>query len=301
MTDIIEIVCGLDSNYAAHLAVMLKSLTAYNQKHRFRVHVLHDGIPPELRKRVEDCNKEVEINWLSVDNHQVLGFEGILHISRATYLRLMMLEMLDPVLKRVLYLDVDMIINGDILSLWNTPLGDKVCAAVADPGVNPKEFAKKWNLSGKGPYFNASVMLFDLDKLRSKPYMEQAIKILATPNHGLEYADQDALNIVLWNDWLEVDPGWNFQRKFLYSNYADWNVLSPQNYQPAIIHYTEFWKPWKKTEWHPCHWLYLRELFKTPFKDSVLKSGGINLDHICKSWLRWIIKRPPMFRLPRRQ
>jgi lipopolysaccharide biosynthesis glycosyltransferase len=297
--DLIDIVCGIDSNYAPHLAVMLKSLTRYNPKYRFKVHVLNDAVPDELRRRVEGCNKEIEINWINIDYHCLLELKGFLHISRATYLRLMMIEVLDPALKRVLYLDVDMIINGDILPLWTTPLGDKACAAVVDPGVNPGEFAKKWHLSGKGPYFNSGVMLFDLDKLRSKPYMEQAIKIATSPDHSLEYADQDALNIVLWNDWLAIDPRWNFQRKFLYNNYTDWNALAPQEYQPAIIHYTESCKPWKKTEWHPCGWLYLRALLKTPFKASILKSGEINFYHICKSWLKWTLKRPPMFTLKR--
>jgi len=300
MTGLIDIVCGIDSNYAPHLAVMLKSLALYNPKYRFRVHVLNDAVPDDLRRRVEACNKEIEINWIDAGYHRVLDVEGVEHISSAAYLRLMMLEVLDPSIKRVLYLDADIIINGDILPLWNTPLGGKVCAAVSDAWVDAEEFAQKWHLRADGHYFNSGVMLFDLDKLRSKPYMEQAIKIITTPGHGFKFVDQDALNIVLWNDWLELDPGWNFQRQFLHNDYALWNARSTQTkYQPAIVHYTEAYKPWKKNEWHPCRWLYLRTLLKTPFKSSILESGEINFYHLCKSWLKWTLKRPPMFALKR--
>ena len=64
MTGLIDIVCGIDSNYAPHLAVMLRSLVRYNPKQRFRVHVLNDAVPDDLRRRVEACNKEIEINWI---------------------------------------------------------------------------------------------------------------------------------------------------------------------------------------------------------------------------------------------
>ena len=300
MADVIEIVCGIDSNYAPHLAVMLKSLAEYNKKNNFKVHVLHDNIPDDLRKQVADCNKEIDLNWINAADNQVMKFDSWGHISRAAYLRLIMLDVLDPSIKRVLYLDVDIIINGDIRPFWDIDLGDKVCAAVQDAWITGAELAQKWNLPGKPHYFNSGVMLFDLDKLRLKPYMKQAIEILAVPDHGLDYPDQHALNIVLWNDWLAIDPGWNFQRGFLFNHCIFWNALSPEEYQPAIIHYTENFKPWRKSEWHHCSWLYLRTLFKTPFKAAVLKAGGINFYHICRSWLKWTLKRPPMFRFPRR-
>jgi lipopolysaccharide biosynthesis glycosyltransferase len=293
----VEIVCGIDANYAPHLAVMLNSLVKSNPGQSIRVHVLHDVIAPELRKRVEQCNQHLTINWLSVENHPVLDFGGTLnHITCATFLRLLMVDLLSPSIKRVLYLDVDLIVTGDLRDLWNIDLGGKVCAAVVDPGIEANEFAAKWDLPGPGPYFNAGVMLFDLDKLRSEPFFQRAIRILAKHDNGCTYADQDALNIVLWNNWLPLDPGWNFQRKFLYNGYAAWRVLDPVKRDPVIIHYTENVKPWRKSDWHPCGWLYLRTLLRTPFRKEVLDAGEFNTTLLCKSWLRWLLKRPPMFR-----
>jgi lipopolysaccharide biosynthesis glycosyltransferase len=208
----------------------------------------------------------------------------------------MMLEVLSPTIKRVLYLDVDIIVNGDLRPLWNTNLGNKVCAAVIDPGVDGTDFAAQWSLSSPGQYFNAGMMLIDLDRLRSKPYLQHAIAILGDPTKHCEYADQDALNIALWNEWLPVDPGYNFQRKFLYDQFAAWKSLNPERREPVIIHYTERYKPWQRSEWHPYAWLYLRSLLETPFKQEVLCEGTISIADRCKWWLQYVLKRPAIFR-----
>lgn len=278
---------------------MLTSLVSCNPGQAFRCHVLCDGVDRMLRARVAECCQPVQILWYGVEQHQVLEFAPLLQITRATYLRLMMLEVLSPAIQRVLYLDVDVIVNGDLRPLWNTDMGDHVCAAVVDPGVDADAFATQYELSKPGRYFNAGVLLFDLTKLRGKHFLEQAIAILEDPTVHLEFADQDALNIVLWNQWLPVDPCWNFQRKFLYDDFAAWKSLNPKTREPAIIHFTERYKPWQHTEWHPYAWLYLRNLLRTSFSTEVLRTGGIGFADGFKWWLRYRLKRPAVFRAPR--
>lgn len=294
--NIIHIVCGLDQNYAPHLATMLYSLYANNRTEKFVAHVLHDSIPQDIRHTVEQSVPQISFKWIEVSNHPVLDFKGSAHISRATFLRLLMAELLDKSIDRALYLDVDMIVCGSILELWTTDMQGKTCAAVVDPGVDAPAFAKQWNLDTKPLYFNAGVILFDMQKLRKATYMDDAITLLKSTEKKCEYGDQDALNIVLWNDWLPLDPKWNFQRKFLYDNYALWTLHAPANLRPAIIHYTEEYKPWRSTEWHPCGWLYLKSLLKTPFAKPTCAKGNIGWHHILKSWIKWTFRRPPMFK-----
>jgi lipopolysaccharide biosynthesis glycosyltransferase len=294
--DPIEIVCGVDSRYAPHLGVMLRSLAMTNPGQPIRVHVLHDGVDALLRRTVDRCAAGLVIEWYGVTTHCALGFPPLLQITRATYLRLTMTEHLPASIKRVLYLDVDMIVNGSLLPLWTLDLAGKACAAVIDPGIDPDNFATRHALS-PGLYFNAGVILFDLEKVRKKSVLERAVTLLADRPDGYEFADQDALNIVLWNDWLPVDPAWNFQRKFLYRNFAAWHLLSPlPRKAPLIVHYTEQEKPWQRTEWHPYAWLYIKNLPYTPFRTQVMRAGGMTLFHALKWWLRLIFKRPVIFR-----
>jgi len=294
--EVVHIVAGSDSNYAPHLAVMLCSLASTNSDLDFKAHIVHDGIYQNYREQVESSVQSMKFEWHDMSNHRVLNFSSLLHISRATYLRLAILDILPNDVHRVLYLDVDVIVLGSIRELWEMNLDNCTCAAVPDPGVDPDEFATKWNLPASKWYFNAGVMLIDLDRLRTNNSLQTAIDVLEKKSNICEFADQDALNIALWNQWKSLSPVWNFQRKFLYDNFVKWKELQPVLTKPVIIHFTEEYKPWRNSEWHPWSWMYLCFLSKTPFKNVVLKNGNISVLDRIKWLLRWHIKRPKILR-----
>ena len=182
----IEIVCGTDANYAPHLGVLLRSILATNPGIAFCVHVLHDDVPDSLQNKVAACARSMRLVWYPITDHQLLEFRPLFHISRATYLRLAMAEMLPTTVQRVLYLDVDMVVNDTLIPLWQTRLEEKMlCAAVVDPGVDPQVFALKYALPSSGRYFNAGVLLLDLDALRAEGLLQRAVQLLAVP--GADY------------------------------------------------------------------------------------------------------------------
>jgi lipopolysaccharide biosynthesis glycosyltransferase len=69
----------------------------------------------------------------------------------------------------------------------------------------------------------------------------------------LEYGDQDAMNIGFWNNWSDFGERWNFQRKSLYLSEIPRKL-------PSIIHFSDEQKPWRRSDWHPYAWQYLRVL-----------------------------------------
>ena len=292
----IEIVCNTDSLYTPHLGVLLKSISRSNRNNKIHVHVIGDELSERIKQEVASCVPALQISWYEAKDHKVLLFKPFLQISRAAYLRLTMAEILPISIRKVIYLDADIIVNADLMPLWISDLQDNICGAVIDPGISSMEFSSCHGLE-KGNYFNSGVMLIDLEKARASSIFETAIRILEVPDEKLEYADQDALNIVMWNRWLALDPGWNFQRKFLYDNCAAWKALCPaKTPAPQIIHYTERFKPWQKEEWHPYAWLYLRTLLTTPFSSRILKAGKIGFVDLCRAWIRYKIRRPAIFR-----
>jgi lipopolysaccharide biosynthesis glycosyltransferase len=296
LCDRLELVCATDSLYSPHLGVLLRSIARTNAERQIRVHVLHDDVSVSLQARIARCAPTFEIRWYAVSDHMALQLPPLLHISRATYLRLTMTEVLNPAIKRVLFLDVDMIVNGDLKPLWDTDLNGMPCAAVADPGVSPGGFAHKYGLPSTGGYFNAGVMLIDMDRFRDRNVLQNALDLLDGGGEQYEFADQDVLNILLWQQWHALDPTWNFQRKFLYDGFSAWRRLAPQKRTaPTIVHFTEAQKPWKRSEWHPYAWLYLRNLWDTPFRAEVLRAADIGPSIWCRWWLRSIMKRPIIF------
>ena len=137
----------------------------------------------------------------------------------------------------------------------------------------------------------------DLKAIRRECILPQALALLADPSVDYKWADQDVLNITLWNKWLPLDPKWNFQRGFLYDAFAAWRAsASDATRMPIIFHFTEAQKPWRRAEWHPYAWLYVKNLLLTPFKSEILRAGKIDLVVRYRWWLRSLIRTRLIFR-----
>ncbi len=294
----INIVCVSDTNYVPHLVTLLKSVEANSAyADSFKVHVIHDSISDDLQEQVASELGRMEIHWYSIVGHDALTLPPLLQISRATYLRLIMDEVLDESISRLIYLDIDMVVTGSLKELWRCELGDCVCAAVPDPGVDVAAFAGKHGLDLPGRYFNAGVMVFDMPRARADRTLGRALNLLLEDQSKFEYADQDALNVVLWGKWKQVDATWNFQREFMYDDLVAWRSLSEDRPAvPKIIHFTESVKPWKAGEWHPFAWLYWKYLLRSGFAGDVMRKGNIRYRDIVKMWLKYLFKKPNLAR-----
>jgi lipopolysaccharide biosynthesis glycosyltransferase len=292
--DAIHIVCVTDENYIPHCAALLKSIERNHANDFIHVHIIHDSVPDHLIRIVKSNNSKLKIDWHSVGEHPALTLPPLLQISRATYLRLIMDEILDQSIARVIYLDIDMIVTGSLRDLWELNLGDRLCAAVIDPGVPTEAFAGKYGLSGPGAYFNAGMILFDMQKIRTDAILSDALNRLLSDRGNYEYADQDALNIILWGKWLQVDPTWNFQRKFLYIEFPYNSSFRDRRGDPRIIHFTESMKPWQAQEWHPLAWLYWKYLLATPFARAMMRKEKISPIRILKYWMKYTFRQRPV-------
>ena len=67
-------------------------------------------------------------------------------------------------MKRVIYLDCDMLICGSIAELWYQPLGTAIVAAVVDPGFTQHAVL---GLESTAPYFNFGMLLIHLEQWRT--------------------------------------------------------------------------------------------------------------------------------------
>lgn len=284
--DTIELVCVTDANYAPHLAVLLKSIEANKGAEHVRVHAILDGVDAALLGQIRRSVPGLNIIYYHVAEHPALDLPPLLQISRATYLRLIMTEVLPDDIARVLYLDIDMIVTCSLIALWQSELQGHTCGAIEDPGVDPAVFARIYKLKGEGRYFNAGMLLIDMKAARKNGFLTQALNQLIVKPGMYEFADQDALNERLWQDWLPLDPKWNYQREHLYKP-DRYSTTNPKNKLPAVLHFTERFKPWQSDEWHPYAWLYWKHLRHTPFFAEIRQRDGISLPRLAKFWLKY--------------
>src|SRR5688500_9172481 len=164
MNATIDIVAACDNKFAQHARVMIQSVLESNSKRAFRVYLM----TPEQhfshgQKLLDAANPRCEIHLLKVPAQFVSHLRVTQQLSTATYYRLMMGRILPPDLIRVLYLDCDIIVRGDLQPLWQTELHNHVIAAAADVFANRNsELKYALGLPEGATYFNAGVMLIDL-------------------------------------------------------------------------------------------------------------------------------------------
>lgn len=182
---------------------------------------------------------------------------------------------------KILFIDSDVLVLGDVSKLYNIDLGEKAIGAVKDYSMQsfinmPKRTDKKY-LQGLGikniyNYFNAGVLLWNLKKVSSSD-TEKLLEILDRSNYIC--FDQDPLNMYFENDVLSIDPQWNYTtltKKYNYLEYMP--VESRKEFElagnaPLLIHYNGRKKPWNSLSMNfsEIWWQYAR---KTPYYELIL-------------------------------
>ena len=269
-TDEIVVAFGVDLAYTPHLATTLASIVANAPGERFRFLVIHDGIPADEQRRVEEAAPGQNFDWREITGSPMLEFETRTYISRATYYRFAIPEFAGPDTKRALYIDSDTVVLGNLRELWDTDLGGAPIGAVHDGGLNAQGFAEKWDLPPVDlGYFNAGVLVLDLEQIRRSGFFEQAVSMMQARWDEFEMGDQDVLNLLYWDNWARIDSRWNCQRRMLVHLAKGGEQTTPEHMRatrrPKLVHYTEKFKPWLPDAWHPLTWLYFRYLKRTPY------------------------------------
>jgi hypothetical protein len=165
-----------------------------------------------------------------------------------------LLEMaFDGTVKRVVYLDADLVVLGDLSDLAAIDLGGKTVGAVMDfairrwGGPRTCEALKSQRQHADRSYFNAGVLVIDLDAWRRKRVRDSAVHFLFENQGRIHCWDQDALNHALGGDWCELDPRWNRmcyweRQEFPDPPFSD-EVMASLS-APNIVHFTGRRKPW---------------------------------------------------------
>ena len=167
--------------------------------------------------------------------------------SVATFARLFVQDYVTEDVRAV-YLDSDTIVCTDIAPLVEQLADGMLVGGVSDDpagGVTAKglERLAKWFPADAedSPYINAGVMVFDLWAWRSAG-LSQRFKELMADTDAMQFADQDAINIVCAGRIQTFEPRWNVQTHHLPS--LDGAILDDPNASPRVIHFTHRPKPW---------------------------------------------------------
>ncbi len=262
----IHVAVTTDEHYLQHAGVVLASLFVHNPGVTFHVHLVSNATESpdyrQTRQLVTDAGHHFRA--VPIDTGRLQHLKLSAHATTAVYYRLLLPELLDDAITRVLYLDCDLVVKDALLPLWETPLGNHPVAAVAEP-----HFTRHAGLGlpAGAPYFNSGVMLINLPAWRRENVTQRAIAFLQQHPGRIEAWDQDALNVVLRDNWLPLAARWNQQTSHFDEaapgGSAQWEECRQR---PAIIHYSSKFKPWHAWCSHPLKGEYYRYLRLTPWK-----------------------------------
>ncbi len=258
------IVLSSDNNYVPFLGVIIQSI--YNnssEDNTYDIVILNEDISEYNRyllKHPYEGISNFKVRFFNMkhlmQNYQSLPIHG--QIKLATYFRYFIPDIFDTYHK-ALYLDVDMVVNSDIAELCNLDIHDYYLAATIDADSvglyyydrNRKEYVdKEMNLKDPHSYFQAGVILFNLDKFR-KEINTIDLLTLSAEKHW-QHLDQDVLNLVCQNHIKFVDMSWDFLYDFdnwrsIIVPYAPHRIHSmylEARKHPKIVHYAGPKKPW---------------------------------------------------------
>lgn len=122
----------------------------------------------------------------------------------AAFFRLVAFKLLHEVTEKLLYMDSDIMIVGDISAFWKCKLNDREYAVVVKD-VLEEEHKQRIKVN---KYFNSGIVFVDLKKWNNSNFTNICIENIK--KYHYEYMDQDALNIVLDGKCLYLPKEYDF-------------------------------------------------------------------------------------------
>lgn len=216
-----------DSRIYHMMNTAAKSLLKHNKVDRVYFLTDTDTFPfilPDVIKCVNVHNQSI----FKANNPNMNAMYGYMTLMRAA------LSKVFPDEHRVLLLDPDTIVCDDISPIWDTDINDYYFAAVKET---------RNNTHTKIPYFNAGVMLMNLDKLRNDHMDDIVINVINSKYYT--HMEQDVLNYICDTKILPLPSEYNA------------SFVSDPTEHPRIMHFLsrakqdfyKYGKPYDELSW----------------------------------------------------
>jgi lipopolysaccharide biosynthesis glycosyltransferase len=240
--NIIPVFYACDETYLKYALVSIYSLIKnMGSDCRLDIHILNTGISEETMRPIKRlAGENVSIQFDDV-TRKIKEIESQLplrdYYSMTTYYRIFIAQMF-PWYDKVIYIDSDTIVQGDISKMYEIELGDNYVGGVNDPVVSQTEIFADYVEQTLGidryDYFNAGVLLINIKAFREEDVLGQFVELINKYSF-IVAQDQDYLNVICQGRVKKIDPSWDSE---VYGTF-----LCPVE-QMNIIHYNLAAKPW---------------------------------------------------------
>ena len=249
-----------------HLLVCIHSILNTNSNENLEFYILNKDITEKSKLLVNEnlAKSAVSVQFINVIQERYANLMVSHHITIESYFRIALADLLPQRINRVIYLDCDIIVLRSLMPLWELDLNGFKLAAVAELFNDRNE---ELGLGKDVKYFNSGVLVMDLTVWRNEHISQQVFDYLAVHPEKIKFHDQDALNAVLYNKWLQLSEIYNFTVPYLEQALKLSNRALPISQLPVVMHFNRSFKAWHYQSRHPYKGLYYKYLQQTPFKN----------------------------------
>lgn len=278
--------------FASVMAVSMVSLLENNRTFdKIEFYIVDDGITEDNKTKLQDM-----VRAYSDEEHlrRIIYIEAPDPVKAFrfpfksryqmghSYPRMLIGSILPTSVDRVLCMDSDTLVCGDLQELWNLDIGSNIMAGVSDC-MNIRKYSRQFQMTDDMIYCNAGMFLVDLKKWREQKIEKKIIHRIRKQNGNVFFFEQTLMNWACGGKILPLPPEYNCYTLFWAFSYEDlikWR--KPLNFfteeevarakkAPRIIHFTRNFymmsRPWVKGCDHPMTTEYVGYKEMTPWPD----------------------------------
>ena len=280
------------------------------QQEKLRFHVLSDGlgdVDKALLKGIAASREGTEVRFCRLEQNlpketlELIERSAVSvpsHVTKSTYYRILAADLLPTDAHRALYLDGDVLCTGSLEELFSLDLKGCACGMCYGRGAASIPTYNRLGYPPEEGYFNAGVILYDLDLWRREGISRAMLNRLAASPMD----DQNLINACLHGRILPLDYSYNVMSVCFYvfywlqqekNNYlaastqylpkSEWPALLAACEHPRLVHIFEALKPWHRDSTHPFTPVWRYFYAASPWKGERLKRCRLKLSAKAKA------------------
>ena len=230
----LHILCATDEKYAPYCGVMLTSFLENHKAFHTEVYIIvKSRLKAEKKLKRLEKRYDVEVNIIEFPFTDVVSTIDICHeyLTVETLYRLFVTDILPKELDRVLYLDCDIIVDGDVSEMYFSDMDGVSALVVKDaPGHTLFNMPERLGYPAEKGYFNAGMIMINLEYWRKHDISSKCYAFLKKNIGNLTFFDQDVLNVILQDSRRFVSFEYNFQEPIVLKELFDFYEPSRRRY-----------------------------------------------------------------------
>ena len=281
-----NILISANEKYVSQACIMLNSLFQSNINNDFNIYLFHSSLNADdiqdIRNICDKYNKKRVVKFIPCVVKDNYFKDAVIntHVTKEAYYRLLLSELIkDNNIKRILYLDVDLIVKESIDKLYNYNFKKETvfvgCIDKVSKDIELDRYTRL-NIPRDKKYINSGVLLINVQNFRNIVRIRDILQYLSDNNSVIKHEDQDVINAMYYNYIEYVDVcKYNFIPT-LFKKELDYKEKTDN---AVIIHFAgaQFDKPWNIGYIGELSGLYYKYTKETPYEKNMKNVLVLNI------------------------